>query len=93
MTDARLSDWDGEFVVTWREVAISGRVAPAEELTMDDSFLSLASWLFFASWGVMIGAVSVAAFGRDLIPLRAQLDAPEKNPPSDTIRTTPSNAR
>jgi hypothetical protein len=45
---------------------------------MSDSFLSDAGWLFFAAWSVVIGAVSIAAFGRDLLPLKARLVGPQK---------------
>ena len=38
---------------------------------MSDAFLSDAGWLFFAVWSVVVGAVSIAAFGRDLLPSKA----------------------
>ncbi|HTW32127.1 MAG TPA: hypothetical protein VMD76_10630 [Candidatus Sulfotelmatobacter sp.] len=34
---------------------------------MADSFLSAAGWLFSVAWGVTMGAVTIAAFGRDLL--------------------------
>ena len=45
---------------------------------MNDSFLSDAGWLFFCAWSVVIGAVSIAAFGRDLLPLKARRVGPQK---------------
>lgn len=37
---------------------------------MSDSFLSDAGSLFFAIWSLIIGAVTLKAFGRDLISSR-----------------------
>jgi hypothetical protein len=45
---------------------------------MSDSFLSDAGWLFFAAWSVVIGAVSIAAFGHDLLPSKARLFSLQK---------------
>jgi hypothetical protein len=42
-----------------------------------DSFLSDAGFLFFTAWTVMIAAVSFAAFGSDLLPIKISL-GPEK---------------
>jgi hypothetical protein len=65
-------------------------------MTLTDSFLSNAGWLFFAAWTVMVAAVTIIAFGRDLLPWksahgRAHLDA---TPPlsTKTIRSTQSRA-
>jgi len=35
---------------------------------MSDSYLLEAGWWFFAAWSVIVAVVSVAAFGRDLLP-------------------------
>lgn len=33
-------------------------------------FIFVAGWIFFAAWGVVLAAVSIIAFGRDLTPWR-----------------------
>ena len=38
---------------------------------MSDSLLFEAGWLFFGAWSVIIGAVGLTAFGRDLLPPNA----------------------
>jgi hypothetical protein len=43
-------------------------------MMMSDSFLSDAGWLFFAAWSVVVAAVGILAFGRDLLPSRAHVD-------------------
>jgi hypothetical protein len=53
---------------------------------MSDSFLSDAGWLFFTAWSVVIGAVSIAAFGHDLLPSKARFFSLQKA----AIRKTPS---
>jgi len=57
-----------------------------------DTFLSDASWLFFAAWSVVIAAVSIAAFGRDLLPSRA-IDPRPNARPSEPIQPNNSAAR
>ena len=57
---------------------------------MNDFYLFDAGWLFFAAWSVIVAAVSVAAFRRDLFP-RAQFsqqDPPPKaaQPATPTLR-------
>jgi hypothetical protein len=47
---------------------------------VDDSFLSDVAWLFFAAWSVVVAAVSLAAFGRDLFPSRARHDPRQEDP-------------
>jgi hypothetical protein len=34
-------------------------------------FLSVAGWIFFAAWGLVLAAVCVVAFGRDIFPAAA----------------------
>lgn len=46
---------------------------------MNDSFLSDAGWLFFAAWSVVIGAVSIAAFGHDLLPAKTRIAGWQKS--------------
>ena len=41
---------------------------------MSDSLFSDAGWFFFAIWSVVVGAISVTAFGRDLLPSKARVE-------------------
>jgi hypothetical protein len=52
---------------------------------MSDSFLSNAGSLFFAVWSIVVAAVSLAAFHRDLFPSKAPLDSSPAAQPSDRI--------
>jgi hypothetical protein len=38
---------------------------------LSDSLFTDASWLFFAIWSIVVGTVSIAAFGHDVIPSKA----------------------
>jgi hypothetical protein len=62
-------------------------------MTLSDAFLSNAGWLFFAAWSAMVAAVSIAAFGRDLLPRRAHLDPSPTPQPAAQVRPTQSSAR
>ncbi len=42
---------------------------------MSDSFLIEAGWWFFAVWSVIVAVVSVAAFGRELLPSRNAVES------------------
>jgi hypothetical protein len=53
---------------------------------MSDSFLSNAGWLFFAGWSLVIVAISIAAFARDIFPSKTALES-KKTQPSDQART------
>lgn len=60
---------------------------------MSDSILTDAGSYFFVVWSLIIGAVTVKVFGRDLIPSRAESD-PSRNPASlDKTRSVPPVAR
>jgi hypothetical protein len=61
-------------------------------MTLSESFLSNAGWLFFAAWSAMVAAVSIVAFGQDLLPWRAHLDAADKPQPVDHVPSTRSSA-
>ena len=50
---------------------------------MSDSILSNAGWLFFAAYSAIVAVVNWAAFGRDVLPAKAQVDSPQKNRPAD----------
>ena len=56
-----------------------------------ESFLSNAGWFFFSVWSLVVGAVSIAAFGRDLLPSKARVDRLPKTHPSDSIQSTKSS--
>jgi hypothetical protein len=43
-----------------------------------DTFLFNAGWFFLSAWIAVIAAVSIIAFGRDLLPARARQDTPIK---------------
>lgn len=60
-------------------------------MAMSDSFLSIAGWLFFTVWSMIVGAVSLAAFGRDLLPSRAALTPPAL--PADQLSRTQDSSR
>ncbi|HET6180653.1 MAG TPA: hypothetical protein VFE61_27285 [Candidatus Sulfotelmatobacter sp.] len=53
-------------------------------MLMSDSYLFDAGWLFFAAWSIVLAVVSVAAFGRDLIPSRVFID-PAQNAESARV--------
>jgi len=51
-------------------------------MTLSDSYLFDAGWLFFAAWSIVVALVGWIAFGRDLFPSNAQIDResrPESN--------------
>ena len=51
---------------------------------LGDSIFSDAGWLFFAIWSIVIGALSVAAFGRDLLQAKAPAISPSRSTSSNT---------
>jgi hypothetical protein len=40
---------------------------------LEQVFIFDVCWLFFAAWGLVLAAVSVIAFGRDLLPVLPRL--------------------
>jgi hypothetical protein len=62
-------------------------------MTLSDSFLSNAGWLFFAALTAIIAALSIVAFGRDLLPRKAEVDSPLKSQRGDHVPPTQSSAR
>ncbi len=56
-----------------------------------DTFLFNAGWLFFAAFLVVIAAVTITAFGRDLLPRSST--APTRKSPVDPSRPTQPTAR
>jgi hypothetical protein len=59
---------------------------------LTDSFLSNAGWLFFAAWSAILTALSVTAFGNDLLPSKASVDSPHATH-SSTDPAGPSNSQ
>jgi len=53
-----------------------------------DTFLFNAGSLFFAAWIAIIAGVTVAAFGRDLLPWNARPDPTHKPNPADHVRSS-----
>jgi hypothetical protein len=60
-------------------------------MTLSDSFLSNAAWLFFGGWGAIVAAVSIAAFGRDLLPWRAHSNRSYNSRTAEPSRPTQSS--
>jgi hypothetical protein len=58
---------------------------------MADSFLTDAAWLFFAAWTVLVSALGIAAFGRDLLPSKAHSVPPRKT--SDSVLPSRTGVR
>ena len=75
----------------------SPRVQPmmiaTQVVTVSDSFLSNAGWLFFAGWGLIIAVVSAVAFGRDLLRWRPHLDPVQQVHPPERLHPGQSNFR
>jgi hypothetical protein len=47
-------------------------------MSVSDAFLFDAGWLFFAGWSLVLGAVSLIAFGKDFMPSTAPTSGTEK---------------
>lgn len=60
-------------------------------MTLTDSFLSNAGWLFFGAWSVVVAAVSIIAFGHDLLPRRSHLNPAHTSKPADQVQPTQSS--
>lgn len=52
---------------------------------LSDSILANAGWLFFATYSAIVALVNWAAFGRDVLPAKAQVDPLPKNSPTDRM--------
>jgi len=59
-------------------------------MRVSDLFLSNAGWLFLTPWSLVVIAISVAAFRRDLFPSKAHLDSQNKAASSPTASQSPS---
>jgi hypothetical protein len=62
-------------------------------MTFGDLFLSNAGWLFFTAWSVIVAIVTVKAFGRDLLPSKAQLESPPGARPQEPVRSSQARLR
>jgi hypothetical protein len=62
-------------------------------MILTDSFLADAGWLFFAAWSAVVAALSIVAFGRDLLPWKARFDSAPESQPADRIRPSQPTAR
>jgi len=58
-------------------------------MRVSDLFLSNAGWLFLTPWSVLVIVISVAAFGRDLLPSKAHLDSQNKASARPTTGRSP----
>lgn len=54
---------------------------------LSDSILANAGWLFFAIYSAVVATVSIAAFGGDVLPAKAAVDAPQKNGSTDRVQS------
>lgn len=54
---------------------------------MLSDILANAGWLFFAAYSAIVAAVSIAAFGGDVLPAKAQADASRKNGSVETVQS------
>jgi hypothetical protein len=62
-------------------------------MTLSDSFLFNAGWLFFAAWSAIIAGLSIAAFGRDLLPSRTHLDPAKETHAAESLRSVEPRLR
>lgn len=53
-------------------------------MLMSDSYLFDVGWFFFAAWSAIVAVISLAAFGKDLLP---------SQPPLESIHATPQAKR
>jgi len=58
-------------------------------MRVSDLFLSNAGWLFLMPWSLLVIAISVAAFGRDLLPSKAPVESHSKASASSTASRSP----
>jgi hypothetical protein len=57
------------------------------------SLLSYAGWFFFAAWSLIVGAVNVVVFGKELLPDEMAADPPQLDHPSQVGPSRESSAR
>ncbi|HYM77528.1 MAG TPA: hypothetical protein VE377_16270 [Candidatus Dormibacteraeota bacterium] len=44
---------------------------------MIGSLLSYVGWFFFAAWSLVVGAVNVVVFGKELLPSKVGVEPPQ----------------
>lgn len=54
---------------------------------LSDSILANAGWLFFAIYSAVVAAVSIAAFGGDVLPAKATVEVSQKNGSNDRVQS------
>jgi hypothetical protein len=54
-------------------------------MTLSESFLSNAAWLFFTAWSLIVAVVTIKAFGRDLLPSKKRPDSAQRPFPPDAV--------
>ena len=69
----------------WRLLAASRSLSRMLGWTMSDSYLFDVGWLFLAAWSAVVAAVSLAAFGRDLLPSSAHPKVAQDAHPADPV--------
>ncbi|HLZ41293.1 MAG TPA: hypothetical protein VKQ11_10040 [Candidatus Sulfotelmatobacter sp.] len=58
-------------------------------MRVSDLFLSNAGWLFLTPWSLLVVAIGVATFGRDLFPSKAQVESHSKASASSPASRSP----
>ena len=54
---------------------------------MLSDILTSTGWLFFVAYSAVVAAVSFAAFGGDVLPVKVQAEASRKNGSADTAQS------
>jgi hypothetical protein len=49
-------------------------------------FISFVGWAFFAGWGMVLAAISIVAFGRDIIPTAQRATVEKERSNADSFR-------
>jgi len=52
-------------------------------------FISFVGWAFFAGWGMVLAAISIVAFGRDIIPTAQRATVEKERSKDDSFRARP----
>jgi len=49
-------------------------------------FIFFAGWAFFAGWGMVLAAISIVAFGRDVVPTAQRATVEKERSKADSFR-------
>jgi hypothetical protein len=49
-------------------------------MDLAQAYIFYAEWIFFIVWGALLAAVSVIAFGRDILPIAQSATVEKKRP-------------